>query len=52
MVYELLRTCFVPNDSTSGFDLFSRHVGTLLEGHVKSLVLRFLSMSQLLALEK
>ncbi len=30
MVYKLLQGCFVPNDSASGFDFFSRYVGTLL----------------------
>jgi len=31
MVYELLQNCFVPNVSTSGFNLFLRYVGTLLK---------------------
>jgi hypothetical protein len=30
MVYELLRDCFVPNDSINGFDVFLRYASTLL----------------------
>jgi hypothetical protein len=34
MVYQLLRNCFVPIDSTSGFDLFFKICGHIVRGHV------------------
>jgi hypothetical protein len=34
MVYELLQDCFVPDDSTSGFDLFFEICKHIARGHV------------------
>jgi hypothetical protein len=52
MVYELLRDYFVPNDFTSGFDLFFEVCGHIAQGHGPPLISCFLSTSPLLALEK
>jgi hypothetical protein len=34
MVYELLRDCFVLDDSASGFDFFFEICGHIVHGHV------------------
>jgi hypothetical protein len=52
MVYELLQNYFVPNDFTSGFDLFFEVCGHIVQGHVPLLVLRLLSTFQFLMLKK
>ncbi len=43
MVYELLRYCFVLDDSTSAFDLFFEICGHIVRGHVPPLIQRFFS---------
>jgi hypothetical protein len=52
MVYELLWNCFVPNDFTSGFDVFFEICGHIVYAHVPPYVLCLLVTLQLLVLEK
>jgi len=52
VVYEFLWHCFVVNVSMSGFDLFFKVCGHIIQGHVPPSISCFLSTSQLLVLEK
>ncbi|KAL2643274.1 hypothetical protein R1flu_010861 [Riccia fluitans] len=52
MVFELLRDCFTPEDSTSGFDLLFQLCSHIARGHLPSPTARILGASWLLALEK
>jgi len=52
MVFELLRDCFVPNDSTSGFDLFFKVCGHIARSHVPPSISNFLFSFGFLVLEK
>jgi hypothetical protein len=52
MVCELLQDCFVPYDSTNGFDLFFEICGHIVQGHVPALVSHLFSASRFLVLKK
>jgi hypothetical protein len=52
MVHELLRNYFVPNDSTSGFNLFFEVCGHITQGHVPLSISHLFFRSQLLMLKK
>jgi hypothetical protein len=41
MLYEPLWYCFVPNDSTSGFDLFFKICGHIAQSHVPPSISHF-----------
>ncbi len=51
-MYELLWDYFVPYDFVSGFDLFYKVCGHIVQGHVPPLVSRSFSTSRLLVFEK
>jgi len=38
MVYELLQYCFVPDDSTSGFDFLKKICKHIVHGHILPLI--------------
>jgi len=52
MVYELLKSRFVLDDFTSGFDIFFEICGHIVHGQVPPSISHLLIASQLLALEK
>ncbi|KAL2632598.1 hypothetical protein R1flu_004077 [Riccia fluitans] len=52
MVFELLRDCFIPEDSASGFDLLFQLCTHVAQGHLSLAAARFLGASRLLAIEK
>ncbi|KAL2653717.1 hypothetical protein R1flu_021845 [Riccia fluitans] len=52
MVFELLRDCFIPKDSTSGFDLLFQLCTHVAQGHLSLATARLLGASRLLAIEK
>ncbi len=51
-VYEFLQNCFIPNDSTNGFNLFFKLCAHITQGHVPLLILCLFSAFWLLVLKK